>query len=153
MGRLDARVVQDLLTERVVSDLEDKADARALHWRQVAIEAIKQCGAAWLPAVDAPLSLDAFLGRKEAFELSLVASLQPGSRHAREWFEQFHGEHARAPHSVAVWVGPEGDFTKEEVLSIERAGARPITLGPLVLRCDTAALYCLSIAGHELSAP
>ena len=148
---LGARRVVPLLTERVVSDLEEKAEAKALQWRLAAIEAIKQCGAPWLPAVDVPVSLPAFLSRGEMFDLSLVASLQPGSRHPRECFDAFRREEDRAPRSVAVWVGPEGDFTKDEVTSIERAGAVPITLGQLVLRCDTAALYCLSLVNYELS--
>ena len=150
---IGVRRVVPLLTERVVSDLEEKAEAKALQWRQSAVEAIKQCGAPWLPSVDAPVSLPAFLSRGEMFDLSLVASLQPGSRHPREWLDAFRREQDRAPRSVAVWVGPEGDFTKDEVTSIERAGALPITLGQLVLRCDTAALYCLSLVNYELSAP
>ena len=150
---LGARRVVPLVTERVVSDLGEKAEAKALQWRLAAVEAIKQCGAPWLPTVDLPVSLPAFLSRGERFDLSLVASLQPGSRHPREWFDAFRREHDRTPRSVAVWVGPEGDFTKDEVTSIERVGALPITLGPLVLRCDTAALYCLSLVNYELSAP
>jgi 16S rRNA (uracil1498-N3)-methyltransferase len=149
---LGARRVVPLLTERVVSDLEEKAEAKASQWRLAAIEAIKQCGAPWLPTVDSPIPLPTFLSRGELFELSLVASLQPGSRHPREWFDAFRREQDRAPRSVAVWVGPEGDFTKDEVTSIERAGALPITLGQLVLRSDTAALYCLSLVNYELSA-
>ena len=150
---LGVRRVVPLLTERVVSDLEEKAGAKALQWRLTAVEAIKQCGAPWLPTVDAPVLLPAFLSRGEMFDLSLVASLQPGSRHPREWFYAFRREQDRAPRAVAVWVGPEGDFTKDEVTSIERSGALPITLGPLVLRCDTAAQYCLSLVSYELSAP
>ena len=146
---LGARRVVPLLTDRVVSDLEEKAGAKALQWRQSAVEAIKQCGAPWLPVVDAPVPLPAFLSRGEMFDLSLVASLQPGSRHPRAWFDAFRREQVRAPRSVAVWVGPEGDFTNDEVTSIERAGALPITLGPLVLRCDTAAMYCLSVVNYE----
>ena len=53
---------------------------------------------------------------------------------------------------MAVWVGPEGDFTSAEVELALAAGARPITLGPTVLRADTAAIYCLSIIGYELAA-
>lgn len=138
-----------LLTERVVSDLEQKAGAKAEQWRQVAIEAIKQCGAPWLPVVEAPVVLEALLRRNSSPDISLIASLLPGSRHAREWISQYRQEHQREPRSVGVWVGPEGDFTREEVMAIERTGARPITLGPLVLRCDTAALYCLSFLNYE----
>ena len=55
----------------------------------------------------------------------------------------------RLPASACVAVGPEGDFTTAEVEALVGAGARPITLGPLVLRCETAATYCLSVLSYE----
>jgi 16S rRNA (uracil1498-N3)-methyltransferase len=47
-------------------------------------------------------------------------------------------------------VGPEGDFTPAEFNAIRASGALPITLGQLVLRSETAAIYCLSIINYEL---
>ena len=94
-----------------------------------------------------------FLARPEKFDLALIASLQAGSSPARKYFADFQQRHARAPGSVCVWVGPEGDFAPEEIAAIESMGARPITLGPLVLRSETAAIYCLSILNYELLAP
>jgi 16S rRNA (uracil1498-N3)-methyltransferase len=52
-----------------------------------------------------------------------------------------------------LWlVGPEGDFTAEEMQALLAAGAVPVTLGPLVLRCETAAIYALSVLSYELGA-
>lgn len=146
-----ARIVP-LLTERVVMDLDDKHAARkAEKWQQVAIEAIKQCGAAWLPRVESPVTPKEFLARGEKFELPLVGSLQPGAQHPRKYFQNFETKHGHKPKSACVWIGPEGDFTAEEVAAITSAGASPITLGQLVLRVETAATYCLSILNYELS--
>jgi 16S rRNA (uracil1498-N3)-methyltransferase len=143
--------VVPLLTERVATRLEgDSAAHKAEKLQQAAIEAIKQCGAAWLPKIETPLTPKEFLARGETFDLPLIASLQPGSRHAREYFQAFQNEHGRKPESVCVWVGPEGDFTADEVRAIQSGGALPITLGRLVLRVETAAVYCLSILNHEL---
>ncbi len=140
-----------ILSERVVTQLDStRAEAKAEKWQQVAIEAIKQCGNAWLPKVEAPLSLKAYLARKETFELTLVGCLEPGSHHPRKWFEQFFAENKRVPSSIGVWVGPEGDFSAEEYSAIKKSGALPITLGPLVLRVETAATYCLSVLNYEL---
>ena len=147
-----ARIVP-LLTERVVMDLDDKHAARKTEkWQQVAVEAIKQCGAAWLPRVEAPVTPKEFLARAEKFELPLVASLHPGAQHPRRYFEKFQAQHARKPQSACVWVGPEGDLTAEEVATITAAGALPITLGKLVLRVETAATYCISVLNYELTA-
>ena len=49
-------------------------------------------------------------------------------------------------------MGPEGDFSSAEYQLIQQSGARPITLGPLVLRTETAATYCLSVLNYELQA-
>jgi 16S rRNA (uracil1498-N3)-methyltransferase len=143
--------VVPLLTGRVATRLEgDSAAHKAEKLQQAAIEAIKQCGAAWLPRIETPLTPKEFLSRNEKFDLPIIASLQPGSRHAREYFQAFQNEHGRKPESVCVWVGPEGDFTADEVRAIQSGGALPITLGRLVLRVETAAVYCLSILNHEL---
>jgi len=47
-------------------------------------------------------------------------------------------------------IGPEGDFTPAELALAKSHGCRPITLGPIVLRVETAALYCLSVLCYEL---
>ena len=52
-----------------------------------------------------------------------------------------------------VWlIGPEGDFTPAEMSLAQSCGFVGITLGPLVLRCETAAVYALSVLAYELSA-
>ena len=149
-----ARIVP-LLSERVTSVQLDSKDLRrkADKWRLVAIEAIKQCGAAWLPQIDPPVTTKQFLARGEILDLSLIASLQSHTRHPREYFQAFHSKSGRMPSSISIWVGPEGDFTPEEVSSAITAGAQPISLGPLVLRTETAATYCLSIVNYELTSP
>ncbi len=121
-------------------------------WRSVSIEAIKQCGSAWLPQVESPISPNEFLARKEKFDLPLIASLHTGSRHPREYFQAYRNKHQTPPQSLCIWVGPEGDFTPEEVELITSAGNLPISLGRLVLRTETAATYCLSILNYELQA-
>jgi 16S rRNA (uracil1498-N3)-methyltransferase len=143
-----------LLSERVVGQVDDQeAIHKAEKLRLVAREAVKQCGSAWLPEVEPPLALDQFFARRESFELPLIASLQSGSRPAREYFRGFQAQRRRLPNSVCVWIGPEGDFTPVETEAIESRGALPITLGRLVLRTETAAIYCLSIINYELQSP
>ena len=149
---LGARRIVPLLTERVVTQLdEEDAAVKREKWQQVAIEAIKQCGAAWLPKIETPVTPAQFLARKENFDLSLVGSLQKERRHPRECFQEFQAKHGRLPQNVGVWIGPEGDFTPEELDAIQATGALPISLGRLVLRVETAAIYCLSILNYELN--
>lgn len=148
-----ARIVP-LLTERVVTHLDAKeAASKSEKWQMVAIEAIKQCGAPWLPRVETPVAPAHFLARNETFELPLLASLHPGAKSPRDYFQAFQAEHGRPPKSACVWIGPEGDFTPSELAQIQAAGALPITLGPLVLRTETAAIYSLSVLNYETQMP
>ena len=149
---LGARRIVPLLTERVVTQLDaEDAAVKREKWQQVAIEAIKQCGAAWLPQIEAPMTTERYLARKEKFDLSLVGSLQKERRHPRECLQAFQAKHGRLPQSIGVWIGPEGDFTPEELDAIQATGALPVSLGRLVLRVETAAIYCLSILNYELN--
>ena len=149
---LGASRIVPLLAERVATHLDAEAAAdKRDKWQQVAIEAIKQCGAVWLPKIEMPVTIEQFLARRERFELSLVGSLQAERSHPRECFREFQIKHGRRPQSAAVWIGPEGDFTPDELQAIEAGGALPISLGRLVLRVETAAVYCLSILNYELN--
>lgn len=126
-----------LITERTIV----RAD-KTPRWTEIALEACKQCGNNWLPAIAPAQSLDDFLRAPSHFDLKLVAALQPGAEPAKRVIH--------AARSLCVLIGPEGDFTTAEYAAISAAGFRPITLGPLVLRADTAALYALSVVHHEL---
>ena len=149
---LGACRIVPLLTEHVVTRLDDReADGKREKWHQVAIEAIKQCGAAWLPRIETPTTIGKFLARNERFDLALVGSLQTERRHPRECFKEYQALRRRLPQNVAVWIGPEGDFTLGELNLIRAAGALPISLGRLVLRVETAAIYCLSVLNYELN--
>ena len=169
---LGAWRIVPILSERVVTQLDGgDAENKREKWQNVAIEAIKQCGAAWLPKVEAPVTIEKLLGRSgdsverrtsqennsgillnaaTPFELSLVGSLQKERRHPREILREFETKHGRLPESVGIWIGPEGDFTPDELQEIQDSGAQPISLGRLVLRVETAMVYCLSILNYEL---
>ncbi len=145
-----ARVVP-ILSERTVIHLDgEDAIEKAAKWQQIAIESIKQCGSPWLTKIEAPVTLKNYLVRREQFDLPLIASLRDDRRHPREFIQHFREEHKRMPVTACVWIGPEGDFSLAEVNLIKAEGAMPITLGRLVLRSDTAAIYSLSVLNYEL---
>lgn len=140
-----------LVTERVVGKIDANLEDRKLEkWKSVAIEAIKQCGSAWLPRVEAPATIKQFLSWQPTMDLAMVGSLRDDRRHPRICFEDVVRARAKMPASVSIAIGPEGDFTPSELCALQSAGALPITLGPLVLRTETAAIYCLSIINYEL---
>lgn len=143
---LGADRIVPLQSARTVSQIEpDKHESKLEHWGAIAIESIKQCGSPWRPRIEAPATLEASLRTLEPAAVRLVASLRPTARHPWEILEAALSGPGRHPGPVQLWVGPEGDFTDAELDAIEAVGAAPITLGPLVLRADTAAIYGLSI--------
>ncbi|HTJ79145.1 MAG TPA: 16S rRNA (uracil(1498)-N(3))-methyltransferase [Rariglobus sp.] len=132
----------------------DRSDKKAGKWQVAALEAAKQCGNPWLPEIAPVQSLETFLkklpGQKEP--LKLIASLHAGAKSLKTVLADFQKANGHAP-TAAVWlIGPEGDFTPEEMSAALAAGFAPVTLGPLVLRCETAAVYALSVLSHELGA-
>ena len=132
-----------------VDDVQVKLDK----WTAISIDSIKQCGCPWLPVIEEPVTPKEFLSRNECFDLPLVASLQSHTQHSREYVDSFYSEHKKMPETLAIWVGPEGDFTPAEVNDILTAGYHPITLGRVVLRSETAALYAISTINHEMQFP
>ena len=145
---LGAAGIAPLLSERtVVRCDEEEASSKKQKWQRVALEAAKQCGQNWLPAVETPVSLKAYFAANPKFDLMLIASLQPDAKPLKTVLAEHDGP---PPASVLILVGPEGDFTPAEINLAKSAGCRPITLGPIILRTETAAIYCLSVLSHEL---
>jgi 16S rRNA (uracil1498-N3)-methyltransferase len=149
---LGAAEIIPLISTRTVVDLEEKeARRKQTKWQTVAIEAAKQCGQNWLPHVHVPRPLkDFFAEFSMPLDLRLIGSLQPGALHLKKVLADFSTEHERLPQSVLMLIGPEGDFTPAELALARSHGCLPITLGPIVLRVETAALYCLSVLSYEL---
>jgi len=147
-----ARIIP-LLSERTQVHLDgDRADRKIEKWRTTAIEAAKQCGNPWLPDIMPVHEMPAFIFFTAAagYDLKLVASLHPGAKTLKHVLAAYASAHGRPPRNVLWLVGPEGDFSSEEMHTVLCADFHPVTLGPLVLRSDTAALYALSILSNEL---
>ncbi|HKB58230.1 MAG TPA: RsmE family RNA methyltransferase [Lacunisphaera sp.] len=141
-----------LQSERTQVHLDgDRAEKKIEKWRTAAIEAAKQCGNPWLPEITPVQSLVTFIPLTKAHDLKLIASLHGGATTLKKALASHVHRHGAAPRSVLWLVGPEGDFSAGEVTTALTAGFQPITLGPLVLRSDTAAVYALSILSYELA--
>ena len=150
---LGAFAIAPLISERTVVSYDSaEAKNKQAKWNAVAIEAAKQCGQNWLPAVGVPQTPKVFFDAKPRFDLMLIASLQSDTLHLKKVLAEHEAQHRTRPSNVLVLVGPEGDFTPAEVSLARSCGCRPITLGPIILRTETAAIYCMSVLSYELLA-
>jgi 16S rRNA (uracil1498-N3)-methyltransferase len=148
---IGAAEIAPILSDRTVVRLdEENAASKQAKWQTVAIEAAKQCGQNWLPRVHVPQTIAQFFQQPRRFDLQLIGSLQSDAVHLKKILAEYSAEHGERPTSVLMLVGPEGDFTPAELSLARSHGCRPITLGPIVLRVETASIYCLSVLSYEL---
>lgn len=117
-------------------------------WTASAIEGAKQSGNPNLPIIEPPTNIADFIANSSGnFDLKLIACLRENS----DSLKNILAKQTSKPRSAIILVGPEGDLAADEIDAAIDAGFIPITLGPYVLRCETAAISCLSILRHELS--
>lgn len=154
---LGARRIVPLESERTQVHVDEERSERKIDkWQTAALEAAKQCGNPWLPEIAPIQDASAFMAGARDYDLRLIASLRPGARPLRAVLEAFRAAPARAgapqgrPLSAVWLVGPEGDFSQAEINLAVNSGFEPVTLGPLVLRCETAAVYALAVLSYEL---
>ncbi len=138
-----ARIVP-LLAERSVVRLDAaKAAARTERWRRIAAEAAKQSQRADVPAIDAPMDAGALPG---ALGDALVLVCWEDAADAPGIGAAIEAAGPAAEGAVAVVVGPEGGLTASEVGVLADAGATVVSLGPTVLRTETAGVVALALA-------
>jgi 16S rRNA (uracil1498-N3)-methyltransferase len=137
---LGVAVVVPLAAQRCVVRLSaERAEKRQQHWQGVIVAASEQSGRNTLARLEPLQSLPDWLARHDA---SAATRLLLSPR-AQVSLPAWAG--AQAPHSLALMVGPEGGFTDQEEAAAVQAGAIAVSLGPRVLRTETAALAALSV--------
>lgn len=138
-----ARLVPLLTPRSVVRPDREWEKNRAARWERVAAEAAKQCRRSVLPKIDSVHSLEQALRMIPQSALAII----PWEGEGEVWLKDLlRGERAS---EVWVFIGPEGGWEQREVELAREAGVIPVTLGPRILRTETAALTLLSILMYE----
>ena len=140
--------IQPLMTERSVLKLSgERAEKKVAHWQSVAIAACEQCGGNRVPVIHEAMSFAAWAKARALSQAtpdmppsqSLLLSLRPGTQRLRDAVSP-----GSTPGAITFLSGPEGGLSAtEEELAIT-CGFSPVTLGPRVLRAETAALTALA---------
>ena len=132
---LGAAAFQPLFSERVELKLKaDKLEKRLEHWRGVVISACEQSGRAVVPEVEQPLSLRDWLARKSSCRRFVLDPVADGGISSAE-----------IPGQLELAIGPEGGFSDAERDWMAASGVKPLTLGPRILRTETAGPAALAV--------
>jgi 16S rRNA (uracil1498-N3)-methyltransferase len=139
---LGAASIQPLMTERTVLRLKgERADKKQAHWQAVAVAACEQCGGNRVPVIHPVRTLEDWL-RDSSPAVGVwrgVLSLADGARPLRVAVPV-----SGSDPPVCLVHGPEGGLSPSEELQLMGLGFAPITLGPRVLRAETAAIAALA---------
>jgi 16S rRNA (uracil1498-N3)-methyltransferase len=128
--------VQPLAAQRSVVRLSgERADKRRAHWQSVAVAASEQCGRNRLAQVEPVLEFERWLAQPDAPRILFSPR---ANQSLAEWAR------ARAPQPMTLLIGPEGGLSEQEEQAALAAGAIALSLGPRVLRTETAGLAALA---------
>ena len=133
------RIVPVISARTIVRIDAKERESKRMRWERVASDAARQSDAKWLPEVVAPVSFEESLSVVLETACLVGALTNPPPRPIADVVRELPA--GRVP---AVYVGPEGDFTPEELSRLVEI-ATPVSFGSTILRAETAAIYGVSV--------
>lgn len=129
-----------IISERTVVRLSrERWESKSQRWQKIIRESCKQCGQSVLPALEPVTEFKKLVETFSKYDISLIPTLAIPGKTLRSVLNA-----NKSAGSVLILIGPEGDFSNNEAARAVEQGATPVSLGSLVLRSETAALYVLS---------
>lgn len=117
--------------------------ARLKRWQRIAESAAAQCGRSAVPSIEAPQLLEEALPKLPS--PAFIPTLDE-----RTFLFSDRLKRCTCLEKAAVVIGPEGDFTSDELDLAKESGIQPVSLGPVALRAETAAVVCLAILRQRM---
>ncbi len=135
LSQLGVDRIIPMITERVIVRWDSNQRQRHhQRWRKIAQAACIQSGRNTLPDIEPIKEINQILACAGSYNLKLIPTLMKRKENLSDIL------FGSLPKSILVLIGPEGDFTKQELAQAEKAGSIPVFLGNLILRVDTAAI-------------
>ncbi len=154
---LGVKRIVPVMSARSVVKLNNTKDieGKTARWRRIALEAAKQCDRGIVPLVTEPVRIERALEMAEGCSLKLIPyeGEKDGSlrRQLLEYGKRVGGAAAQASFGgIGVFIGPEGGFEQAEVEMAMSRGFNSVTLGPRILRTETAGLAVIAIIMYEI---
>lgn len=133
-------------TKNTIVQFDDrKIEQKLKRWQKIILSAAEQSKRINVPQIEPLKNFKDTLGLVKDYDLALIPCLLDPRKSIKEVLNNFKGK------TILVFIGPEGDFTKEEVNLAIKAGCIPVSLGNTVLKVDTAAIAILSYINLSFS--
>ena len=134
-----------IVTQRSLVQDETIKPGKLVRWQKIVTEAAEQSHRGKMPIVNSPLLFAEALPQAQRGDLSLIACLAEEDAQLQAVLNR-----QSSPKTVALFIGPEGGFSAEEIENGRSHGLIPLTLGPRILRTETAALVASALVLYEL---
>jgi len=144
---LGVKAITPIITKRVVVKTEIKEFKKVDRWNRIALEACKQCKRSLVPQINVPIEFNNLLEELKHMDLVVVPYENQEGYGIKKLVENIEKENIN---KVAIVIGPEGGFADSEISKFKEIGAEIVTLGPRILRTETAGFTCLSLIMYEL---
>ncbi len=145
---LGVNSITPIITERVVVKGNETSEFKKVdRWNRIALEACKQSKRSSIPEINTPIEFKELLVDLREYDLIVVPYENKSNQGMKYLRSKLVDNKIK---SVAIIIGPEGGFEESEISTLEELGAYIITLGPRILRTETAGFVTLSLVMYEL---
>lgn len=135
-----------VITERTIVKFNGTKDieSKTTRWQRICLEAAKQCNRGIVPFVEKPVKLYQSLETSGDYALNIIPYEKESSTGLKSLIQ------SSIKGKISIFIGPEGGFSEDEIKYALNKGVRPVTLGPRILRTETAGLAVLSMLMYQL---
>lgn len=144
---LGVKSIIPVVTERVVVKGDLKEFKKVDRWNRIALEASKQCKRSSIPKINNPLNFNDALEDLKQFDLVIIPYENKKNYGIKAMINEINKEEIK---NIAIMIGPEGGFSEDEIEKLKEIDAKIVTLGPRILRTETAGFVCVSLVMYEL---
>lgn len=145
---LGVKEITPIITNRVLSAIKniDKESKKIERWNKIALEACKQCKRTLIPIINEITEFDRAINLLKEMDLVLVPYENAENYGIKKVMNDIKSDVSK----IGIVIGPEGGFEEEEINRLKEIEAKIITLGPRILRTETAGLVAISLLMYEL---
>lgn len=140
---LGVSAIIPVIARRTEKHLANSAEKRVERWRRIAHEAAQQSRRSQVPSVSDPTTLKDFLSAEVRGQKQIVLAEKERVTMLLDCLSDHNAQ-------IQVAIGPEGGWTGEELAEFKEKGWQAASLGPRILRAETAAIACIAIAAANL---